>query len=558
MMNEQATETNESTNGTKKAKSRFPKWTVLITVVILACVVSSQMMASKIDDWFGQGGDMINLFTVLAAGLIAMIWMVHLCFFSRWSYMQRSLGLLVVGGLPIAWFLILRPALDGNMGVQYYRPIWQKEVALDSNAKNDGSTSIDNVSEFDFPRFLGSNQNSNVDGAIELDVNKFGSAKKLWHKPIGLGWSGFVARNGFAFTMEQRDNKECVTCYEIETGDLQWIYEHAARHQDPMNMGRIGPRATPTIHEGKVYAMGAVGNLVCLNGADGEMIWQKDINDILGIELSENQKSGGFEIHYEVNTTLAWGRAGSPLVVDDKIVVPGGGPESKTLLAFDLQTGDLIWEAGDEPIAYGSPTLETVAGKKQILITAESLAMGFEPETGKVIWEFPRAGASSSSANCSQVTVVSDNHVLTSKGYGDGGGELIALTIKEDGLEPSSVWSSSRVLKTKFTSPVIVDGHAYGLSNGYLECVDMRNGERKWKHPKKFGHGQILYANGYLLVHSEKGKMVLVEPVADEYKEIDSFVTVKGTCWNTFCLFGPYLIVRSELEAACFQLPGSS
>jgi len=100
-----------------------------------------------------------------------------------------------------------------------------------------------------------------------------------------------------------------------------------------------------------------------------------------------------------------------------------------------------------------------------------------------------------------------------------------------------------------------VDGHAYSLSDGYLECVDAKTFERKWKQRGRFGNGQILRAGDKLLVHSESGTLFLVKVDPEAYKELGKFKTIKGICWNTICLYGDLILVRSEEEAACFRLP---
>ena len=140
-------------------------------------------------------------------------------------------------------------------------------------------------SEVDFARFLGPNQNAVVTTGVLFDAEKFAECEPVWKQPIGQGWSGFAVRNGFAVTMEQRAEKECVVCYDVENGEARWVYQHDALHCDMMNFGRTGPRSTPTIHNGDVFAVGAVGNFVCLSGADGTVKWQQNLLDILEVKL---------------------------------------------------------------------------------------------------------------------------------------------------------------------------------------------------------------------------------------------------------------------------------
>lgn len=378
----------------------------------------------------------------------------------------------------------------------------------------------------------------------------------MWRQSIGEGWSGFAAVNGFAVTQEQRGPNECISCYDILSGRLQWIHKSPRRHRDSANLGHTGPRATPLIHEGRVYAQGATGAVTCLDGNSGKLIWEIDLTELLGIQLiPSNDLLKSVEYSFE-NSTLAWGRSGSPLMVGDSLIVTGGGPRGgpfKTIIALDKNTGKEVWSGGEDMIAYGSPSLMTLAGRQQIVLVAEAKAMGFAAENGEVLWTHDRLGASDANANCSQVTYVDDSHVLLSKGY-TMGGELLKLTSSGIGVTVSSQWASPRVLKTKMTNPVIFENHAYSLSDGFLECTEVKSGTRKWKQRGRFGDGQVLLVQDKILVHGENGSLHLFRTDSDEAIEVDMIQTIDGVCWNTMCLYDRYLLVRSDIEAACFEL----
>ena len=551
--------TNDTETPLPKRRSKIRSLLILLTIVISVLLFLAQTFISEIDDLTAVGLDVVNAVSLLCVLSLLLAWVVWLAFGSRLPRPIRFVSALLLAALPVAAVFVLRPVLDGAISISRLEPIWNQRVEageVDVIANVDG-VDLSTEAETDFPRFLGPNQNAVVSvGASNLiDAEKFAECEPVWKQPIGSGWSGFVVRNGFAVTMEQRGDRECVVCYDIENGEANWVYEHAARHCDAMNLGRTGPRSTPTIHNGDVFAVGAVGNFVCLNGADGTVKWQHNLLEILGVELEV--ASDGSQT--EADSGLAWGRAGSPLIVGDTVVVPGGGRldgKKTTLLAFDIQSGKLAWQGGDEMISYSSPTLVSLAGRQQILYTAQSFVMGFDPESGKELWRHARIGDSGSAANTSQAMVIGSNRVLTSKGYPDGGGTLIELTTKGDKLETKKIWDDYKVLKTKLTSPVIFEGHSYALSNGFLECVDLfDNGKRIWKQRGRFGHGQILLVGNQLLVHTEYGVLHLVAAKPDGYEELASFKTIDGVCWNTLCLSGSTLLVRSDIEAARFDLP---
>ena len=539
---------------------RFPVKMTILTVLIVAAAVLAQVFVSEIEDTMNLGLDVIMVVTVFTAGGLIVLWLAWILLFSRWRWWNRLVGAMILVLVTFASLKVFRPVHGGDVNLLRFEPIWaQRREVLTTDAPMKAKADLSVESTTDFPRFLGPEQNGIAANGQQIDSAAFAqNAHFIWKQPIGLGWSGFSARNGYAVTMEQRGDQECVTCYEISTGELKWIYSHAARHKDKMGLGRIGPRSTPTIYRGHVYAIGAVGNLVCLNGVDGSVIWQQNLNEILGIKLSEAEDSDGFKTQFEENTRLAWGRSGAPLIVDETVVVAGGGPDGDaraTLLAFDLHSGDLKWKGGDAMIAYGSPVLATLAGQRQILLTCESQALGFNPATGQILWSHARPGESNGGANTSQISVLSDTDVLTSKGYPDGGGERIHLEEQGGKLIASSVWSSPKVLKTKLTSPVIQDGYAYSLSNGFMECARLSDGEQMWKRRGRFGHGQVLMTGNLILLHSESGELYLLEATPDEYRELGTLKTIDGVCWNTLCLTGNQLLVRSEIEAACIEIP---
>lgn len=537
-------------------QKRFPKKMIAMTALVGAFILVSKFFPGELADSIGLAPDFANVAGILLILLLLLGWGIWTILFSKLGLLTRLfIGLLLVSS-PYLFVKIMRPVNGGDANIVRFNPVWTQPRVLDAITETP-TCNVDLKTETpnDFPGFLGVSRDGDVSSQGGLPDNAVSNATIVWKKDVGEAWSGFAARNGSAVTMEQRGQDECTICYDIETGEVQWLYRHAARHRDMMNLGRLGPRSTPTIHGGMVYSMGAMGNLVCLNGSDGTPVWEQDLLKILDIDVVTSEDSNKVEYQYE-NSTLAWGRSGSPLIVDDMVIVPGGGPregEIVTLLAFDNSTGELKWKSGTEMIAYGSPSLATLAGRRQILLVAETKAMGFDAETGDVLWDHTRLGSSEGDANTSQVTVVSENQVLLSKGYNKGG-ELIELQSSGEGFTTKSLVANPRVLKTKLTSPVFRQGYTYSLSDGFLECADTKTLERKWKKRGRYGHGQLLLCGDKLIVHSESGNLSLVRAIPDKFEELGSLKTIDGVCWNTLCRYGDLLLVRSELEAACIRL----
>ncbi|MAV34513.1 MAG: hypothetical protein CMJ59_03560 [Planctomycetaceae bacterium] len=430
------------------------------------------------------------------------------------------------GSLWPTFRLSWRPPHDESLGAP---PVTGRLVDLAKSTPND------------FPQFLGPQRANSVDH-VRLDPDwKTNPPLRLWKRPIGAGWGGFVAVNGCAVTMEQRGPSELVTCYDIKTGEPHWSHVERTRHQSLM--GGIGPRSTPTIDRGQVFTLGATGILCCLNGATGKPIWRFDLLDHYGISPSDETDA------------VPWGRAASPLVTESLVVIPAGGSAGQrvSLVALNRTDGQVAWEGGNRQVSYASPSLVTLAGAPQILIVNENTISAHDPRSGNRLWSHPWTGNSNSNASVSQALAVTDSMVLLSKGYGVGS-ELLQLDVDADQqFHVRSLWSSSRVLKTKFTNACLFEGHVYALSDGVLECVDISSGRRQWKRGR-FGHGQLLRVESHLLVQAESGEIVLVQATPEGFRKLGSIAALHGQTWNNLCLYGRYLLARNAREATCFSL----
>lgn len=351
----------------------------------------------------------------------------------------------------------------------------------------------------------------------------------LWRQPIGRGYASFVIAAGRAFTIEQRRHQEVVAAYEVETGRELWTRGWEAEFQE--SMGGDGPRATPTWHNGRLYALGAQGELCCLNAENGRQVWAVNI-------LKDNQAAN-----------LTWGMAASPLVVDDKVIVLPGGPTGKSVVAYDKFSGIPIWKALDDQQAYTSPMLVTLAGKRQLLIVSARRVMGVTIEDGTLLWEYP--WVTEHGINSAQPILLSDHRFFISAGYGHGSA-VVDIISNGEKLSAKTVWENVR-MKNKFTSSVLENGYIYGLDEAILACIQADTGELKWKGGR-YGYGQVLLAGGHLIVLSESGELALVKTTPDSYQELARFQAIEGKTWNHPAIAGGRLLVRNANEMACFDL----
>lgn len=470
--------------------------------------------------------------SILLGGLALLV--AWLLLASRLPVRTR-IGFAAVVGLLVATAVGLF-RIEGVSGdvlpVLAYR--WQRSPAESVVPAEPAESQIDvdllTTTPDDYPQFLGPRRKPEID-TVRLDPDWAAHPpEQLWHKPIGQGWGSFAIVGPYAVTQEQRGTDEQIVCYEARTGKTMWRYGYPAEFRKVI--AGDGPRATPTIDEGRVYAMGATGILTCLDGRRGEKLWSLDV--LL--------QSGG--------PNPEWGKSCSPLVLGNKVIVSAGGPQGWSLVAYDKHTSEIVWRGGGEPSAYGSPTLVNLCGVPQILILSTRRVVAHDPGDGHVIWERDWGEGSN---NIAQPIVVGDDQLFLSSGYGFGC-ILLQLSRDETGKFASKpVWPLNKNMKFKFTNGVVRDGFVYGLDDGVLACLDLATGKRRWK-AGRYGHGQILLIGDLLLVQGEAGALHLVRPNPQRLEELGECQALSSKTWNNPALSGSLLLVRNDREAMAFEL----
>jgi outer membrane protein assembly factor BamB len=534
-----------------KPRSRWPPRRVLISIASLATatvLVRAGMLEPVVGPIVDQAvRNIITLILCFSALVSVLLWFLRESGHPTW--LKQMLAGAMLGLVVVAAGTLRIERVSGDLVPEFawrWAPSRDRQLLPAAGpVKGAEAAPAWQATPDDFPRFLGPDGTLGID-RIELDPDwEARPPRQLWKRSIGAGWSGFTTCGDHAVTLEQRGDDEIVSCYSLTTGEPEWSVSVPARHETVL--GGVGPRSTPTIRDGVVYSTGATGWLHAIDGASGGVVWKKDVLADLGIDPSAHAAA------------VAWGRAGSPLVLDDVVVVPGGGPRPANqkpiaLVAYDRTTGERRWTAGDEQISYVTPTLARLGGRDVIMSVNESRVVGYDPATREVVWQFDWAGHSNSDASCSQAVVIGDRQVFVSKGYGIG---AALFEIASDAATPwtmREVWHETGSLKTKFTNVAIHEGHAYGLSDGILECVRLADGKRMWK-AGRYGQGQVLRVGGLLLVQEESGDVTLVDASPEKHRVRARCDAIEGQTWNNLCLAGNRLLVRNAEEAACYELP---
>jgi outer membrane protein assembly factor BamB len=379
----------------------------------------------------------------------------------------------------------------------------------------------------DWPGFRGPHRDDVIPG-VRIKTDWAASPPiELWRRAIGPGWSSFAVRGDLLFTQEQRGDYEIVACYSLRTGKPVWMHRDKTRFWE--SNGGAGPRATPTLSNGRVYSFGATGILNALDARDGSVVWSRNAAADTGKKVPD------------------WGFASSPLVVGNEVVVHAG-----VLAAYDRATGDRRWVGPARDGGYSSPHLLTIDGVAQILQVSGAGATSVAPVDGTLLWEHPWPGTP-----IVQPAQVADGTVLISTADAMGaanGTRRIAIAHGPGGWTVEERWTSNG-LKPYFNDFVVHKGHAFGFDGSILACIDLEDGKRTWKGGR-YGSGQLVLLpdQDLLLVLSEEGELALVRATPDQFTELARFPALDGKTWNHPVLVGDVLLVRNGQEMAAFRL----
>jgi hypothetical protein len=382
----------------------------------------------------------------------------------------------------------------------------------------------------DWPGFRGPRRDARVSGVRLSRDWSTNPPKKIWSQLIGPGWSSFAVIGDRLFTQEQRKNAEAVVCLEADTGKEIWAYEFEGHFNETVS--GPGPRATPTYHDGRIYALSAQGLLHCLDAVDGKHLWSKNAQEESGAKMP------------------TWAHSSSPLVWHGVVSVFAGGPDDKSVLGYDARTGELKWSAGKGTNSYCSPHPATIDGVDQILIATSLGVTSIDPVKGTVLWQYD--WKVKDMVRVVQPNLVGDTDFLVGTGFNLGIRRVSAPVRGRS--EPTLVWES-QAISPYFNDLVVHKGHLYGFDGQLFTCVSLEDGASRWRK-RGYGSGQVLLIEDQdlLLVVSEQGQVALLETNPEKCVELGRFQALKGKTWNHPVISHGKLFVRNADEIACYDL----
>ncbi|MFN4261497.1 MAG: PQQ-binding-like beta-propeller repeat protein [Gemmataceae bacterium] len=425
----------------------------------------------------------------------------------------------------------------------------------------------------DWPQWLGPQRDGVWRETGILEKFPQGGPKVVWRTPIGGGYAGPAVANGKVFVTDRvladgvtnpanpfaRDvvtGKERILCLDEKTGKILWQHEYESKYQISYP---AGPRATPVVAEGKVYTLGAMGDLLCLDANTGKVSWSKN-----------------FVRDYEAVVPM-WGFAGHPLLDGDRLICLVGGDKGSLVVAFHKDTGKELWRAlSSAEVGYCPPMIFEVGKRRQLIIWEPGGVHGLNPETGQVYWSAPfriKAALSIPTPRLDE-----KNRLFVTSFYN---GSLM-LQLDPNQTTAKELWRGkgrserqTEDLHSIMVTPIIKDGHIYGVcSYGQLRCLEADTGNRLWESLQATGGRELRWGNAFIIPHgdryflfNEQGELIIAQLTPKGYEEIDRAAILEPTnfmaagqrnggavLWSHPAFANRCLFARNDKEIICVSL----
>jgi outer membrane protein assembly factor BamB len=413
----------------------------------------------------------------------------------------------------------------------------------------------------DWPCLLGPTHNEVCTETHLLHEFPAGGPKLVWEAEKGEGYASPVVAANRLILFHRVGDRERIDCLDALSGKPNWSFDYPTQYTDDWGYTN-GPRSSPAIGDGAVFAIGAEGKLHCLDLATGKLRWQHDLT-------AEYKLKKGF-----------FGVGASPLVEGDLLIVNVGAQGGPCVVAFDVHSGKVVWNAGAQwGPSYATPVPATIHGKRRVLVFAGGKSnpptgglLCIDPSNGKLDFEFPWRGNRRESVNASSPVVIG-NDVFISECYGAGG---MLLEITKD-FQPKTVWANPN-FGTHFMSAVEKDGYLYGVDghgpdDAFLVCVELKSGKEVWRTqpewnesidtpdgPRQLPTGTyrcwLMPADGQWLVLGEYGHLLWADLSAAGFKPLQrAWLFAAAETWTPPVLSKGLLYVCQNSRDAIHRTP---
>jgi outer membrane protein assembly factor BamB len=387
-----------------------------------------------------------------------------------------------------------------------------------------------------------------------------GALKPRWEKPLSTGWSSPVVDGQKVFITDRLRNEERLLAFDARDGNPLWSVRNRVDFE-PHAVGARhgnGPKATPVVHQGRVYSLGIAGWLQCVDAAHGAVLWKHNLPAEFArqVPLPDGRAYVNGTENVIVPTSPGQGGAvplfgytGSPLLADGRLILSVGGQRGGTVMAFDARSGDVLWKALDEHVSYSSPVPAAFGGVPQVVVMTGPRVVGLRLSDGALLWSHAFQIQYDESIS---TPAIADELVLVT---GDSR-PLTALRIRRDGeqFDKSLAWENND-LSSYLSSMLVHDGHVYGMADdGRFACVRLRDGKTLWQGGEHGYYCSPVLAGEVLVCLNDKGQLSLIAADPTGYRELARGQAASSQTWTMPAVVGSLLFVRSADRLACFDL----
>lgn len=391
--------------------------------------------------------------------------------------------------------------------------------------------------EADWPQFRGPRGDGTWKSPKLPETWPASGLKRVWKQSIGGGYSGISIADGRALTMDRQTNPEVerVLCFDAATGRPLW------QHSYPVTYGKLdygnGPRAAPTVQDGFVYTVGALGEICCLEAKSGKVVWQKNYLADFGGRLP------------------TWGFAASPVVYGNWLLLQPGGDQGSSLVAVERATCKEVWSSLNDEAGYCSPIVIRAHDQDELICWTPSHIRGLEARTGKSLWAHPYEityGVSIAKP------IVHENLVLVA-GYWHG---TKAIRLGESPTSATLAWEENKFLRGLMSQPLYRDGYVYLLDKQYgLTCFELQTGKKLWDDKNQMTprgrnpHASLVWLGetDRAIILNEEGDLILARLNPDGYQE-QSRTRIIDFTWAHPAFSGNHVFARTDKELVCVAL----
>ena len=362
-----------------------------------------------------------------------------------------------------------------------------------------------------------------------------GGPKRIWNRELGDGYSGISVDDGVLYTMYRKGEKEVVVALDAASGGTLWEHAYVAEPYEGMdrNFG-IGPRATPLIVQDKVYTAGISAKLHCLDKRTGQVVWAHDLMSEFGA------------------TPVRWGYSSSPIAYKNTIITSVGG-KTDGIVAFDRDSGGVVWSAEGSPNGYSSPILINVDGQEQLVAVTAREILGLDPETGERLWS--HAHRTSYDVNAALPVWGADNLLFVSSAY-TAGSRTLKLSRQGGKTNVEQLWHS-RKMKVHYGSAIRIGDFVYASTgdNGpvFFAGINIKTGKMAFRD-RGIGKSQLLLADGKLILLSEEGELSIATVTPDGVTIHARAELLERVAWTAPALVGKRLYLRDRKTIMALDL----